>query len=325
VFIEADMLTAVYRGILVVLLLSLLPLSLQAQDNVDHPLSASSSNPDAIPANISKDILVSHGFSFDDQKRPMCKVAGPEGDCRVEAFVFSETNNDQSGYTCRKLDRATYVGHCVHGKLDGLSVVIADGSTKITREAFISYFLEGRIAYPAMTSYLRGDTNFGVRDQRSSNGCVYFGKWDRSAEQCKGFTEIYGKDIFTESNAQKLRDGTFDLGHYSANFVEFMQQKGGENKSFLDLSPQVTLGKLIHQVPPVYPPAARAQHIDGSVKLRVLIDKQGKVTELAPISGPKELIPAALEAVRQWKFEPTLVNGKPADFHTEITVNFKSQ
>ncbi len=318
------MLMADYKLILVVLVLSLLPLNLKAQDNVDHTVTASSANPDAIPVDISKDILVSHGFSFDDRKRPMCKVRGPEGDCRVEAFVFSETNKDGAAYTCSKLDKATYLGHCVHGKLDGLSVVIADGSTKHTREAFISYFHEGRIAYPAVTSYLTGDTNFGVREQRSSYGCVYFGKWDRSAERCGRFTEIYGTDIFTESNAQKLRGGVFDLSHYGANFLKFMQDQAQENKPFPKVFPQVKLGKLIYQVPPEYPPAARADHVEGTVKLRVLIDKEGKVTELEPVSGPKELIPAALDAVRQWRYEPALVDGKPSDIHTDITVNFKS-
>lgn len=315
---------AMCRAILVVLALSLVPLSLQAQDN-DHPANASSNNPDAIPVSISKDTLVSRGFSFDDRQRPMCKISGPEGTCHVEAFVFSEKKFDEAAYTCSKLDRSSYVGHCIHGKLDGLSLVIADGRTKHTREAFISYFREGRIAYPALTSYLTGDTNFGVREQKSSYGCVYFGRWDESGERCGRFTEIYGTDLFTESNAQKLRDGVFDLSQYRAKFLEFMQDRGQENKPFPKVLPQVTLGKLIHQVPPVYPPAARAEHIEGTVKLRVLIDKEGKVTELEPVSGPKQLIPAALDAVRRWRYEPALVDGKPSAIHTEITVNFNSQ
>jgi TonB family protein len=309
-------------AILVVLALSLIPLSLQAQDN-DHPPKAPSNNSDAIPVSISKDTLVSRGFSFDDRQRPLCKISGPEGTCRVEAFVFSEKKNDETAYTCSKLDRSTYVGHCVHGKLDGLSLVIADGKTKHTREAFISYFYEGRIAYPALTSYLTGDTNFGVQGPKSSYGCIYFGRWDKSAERCGRFMEIYGTDLFTESNAQKLRDGVFDLSHYRAKFLEFMQDRAQENKPFPKVFPQVTLGKLIHQVPPIYPPAARAEHIEGTVNLWVLIDKEGKVTELKPLSGPKELIPAALDAVRQWRFEPPLVDGKPSDIHTEVVVTFK--
>src|ERR1035437_91388 len=216
---------ATFMEIVVVLVLSLVPLSLRAQDDVDHPLNPSSNNPEAMPVKISKDVLVKHGFSFDDRKRRMCEISGPEGTCRVEAFVSSEKTTDEAAWTCSKLDRASYVGHCVHGKLDGLSLVIADGSTKGVKEAFISYFLEGRLAYPALTSTLAGDMNFGVQEQRKSYGCVYFGRWDRSAERCGRFTEIYGSDIFTESNAQKVRDGTFDFSHYRAKFLEFLQEK----------------------------------------------------------------------------------------------------
>jgi hypothetical protein len=211
-----------YGAIVVVLVLLLVPLSLRAQDDVD-PLN--SSKPEAISEKISKDVLVKHGFSFDDRERHMCKIGGPEGICRVEAFVSSEKTTDHAAWTCSKLDRASYVGHCVHGKLEGLSLVVADGSTKGVKEAFISYFLEGRMAYPALTSSLAGDMNFGVQEQRKSYGCAYFGKWDRSAERCGRFAVMYGADIFTESNAQKLRDGTFDFSHYSAKFLEFLQQK----------------------------------------------------------------------------------------------------
>jgi TonB family protein len=96
-----------------------------------------------------------------------------------------------------------------------------------------------------------------------------------------------------------------------------------EKKEMPKAQPQVKLGKLIHKVAPAYPPAARMQHIHGTVRVRVLIDKEGKVTQLEPVSGPQELIPAALDAVRQWRYEPALLDGKPVDIHTEITVNFK--
>jgi len=182
-------------------------------------------SPASIPVSISEDSLGSRGFSFDDRELPMCKISGPEGTCRVEAFVFWEKTTDEAAFTCRKLDRASYLGRCVDGKLDGVSVVIADGSAKQAREAFISYFHEGRIAYPVLTSYLTGDLNFGVQEKSEGYGCVYFGEWDESAKRCGRFTEIYGPDIFTESNAQKLRDGTFDLSHYRAKFLEFARQK----------------------------------------------------------------------------------------------------
>lgn len=210
-------------GVVVVMALSLVPSILRAQDDAGHLPNPSSNTPQARPAKISEDILVKHGFSFDDEKRDMCKISGPEGPCRVEAFVSSEKTTDEDSWTCSKLDRASYVGHCVHGKLEGLSVVTADGSTKEVKEAFFSYFLKGRIAYPALRSILAGDLNLGVQEQKESYGCVYFGKWDRSAERCGRFTQIYGADFFTETNAQKLRDGTFDLSYYNAKFLDFLK------------------------------------------------------------------------------------------------------
>jgi hypothetical protein len=198
-------------------LILLLPSHSQAQDKQSSSTTAH--------VDVSKDVLASNGLSFADQGRPMCKISGPDGPCRVEAFVHGETREDAAKFTCSKLDRATYVGQCVKGKLNGLSLVIADGSKKLAKEAYISYFDQGRIAYPALNSFLVGDSNFGAMEKGVSYGCVYFGKWDKSSERCALFIKIYGQELFTESNAQKLRNGTFDLENYRAKFIEFMQQK----------------------------------------------------------------------------------------------------
>jgi len=215
---------------LVIFVLQVL-LGLQAQNNGSNPPKESGRDPGAVTAAISEDDLVAHGFKFDNQERPMCEVNGSEGACHVEAFVWGEKPpSDDAAHTCTKLDRATYVGHCAHGSLDGVSLVVADGSTKVGKEAFISYFVNGRIAYPALTSYLVGDLNFGMHDTDHGYGCVYFGKWDQSAKRCSRFTQIYGPDIFTESNASKLRDGTFDLNHYRTQFLDFIQPDSGQPK-----------------------------------------------------------------------------------------------
>jgi len=183
----------------------------------------------AQPVILSKNILLSRGFGFDDQPRAMCSINGPDGPCQVEAFVGADLRQDPAAYTCSKLDRASYVGHCVGGALEGVSVVIADGTTKGTREAFVSYFCNGLIAYPALTSWLdESQPKFlGVFEKSMSYGCVVFGKWDSSSTSlsCPRFMDIYGNDIFTESNARALREGTFDLSHYGAKFIEYVQGK----------------------------------------------------------------------------------------------------
>jgi TonB family protein len=80
--------------------------------------------------------------------------------------------------------------------------------------------------------------------------------------------------------------------------------------------------KLVSQPLPVYPPDAKQARIQGVVKLNATIAKDGTIQHLEVISGHPLLIPAALDAVRQWVYEPTLLNGQPVEVVTEIDVNF---
>ena len=180
------------------------------------------------PVILSKDLLLSRGFSLDDRPRPMCSIQGPDGPCQVEAFVWQESAPDPAAYTCSKLDRATYLGHCVDGYLQGVAVVFADGTTKAYRDAYLSYFSTGRMAYPALFSLLEGSPPlFGVIEKNLGYGCVSFGRWDDSKTRgwCPKFMAIYGSDIFSEANAKALREGTFDLSHYAAKFIKYVQGK----------------------------------------------------------------------------------------------------
>jgi TonB family protein len=80
--------------------------------------------------------------------------------------------------------------------------------------------------------------------------------------------------------------------------------------------------KLISQPPAVYPPLAKQAGVQGVVKLSATIAKDGTMQHLDVISGHPLLIEAAMEAVRQWVYKPTLLNGQPVEVVTEIDVNF---
>jgi protein TonB len=80
--------------------------------------------------------------------------------------------------------------------------------------------------------------------------------------------------------------------------------------------------KLVKMVKPVYPPEAKEAKVEGVVQLRATISAEGRVAELEIVSGHQLLTPAASEAVKQWEYEPTLLNGKPVAVITEIDVNF---
>lgn len=84
----------------------------------------------------------------------------------------------------------------------------------------------------------------------------------------------------------------------------------------------VVQAKLIHKVTPAYPLPARAMRISGTVRLQAVISRDGRIQSLALMSGHPLLVPAALAAVRQWVYSPTLLNGDPVEVLTTIDVIF---
>jgi protein TonB len=88
------------------------------------------------------------------------------------------------------------------------------------------------------------------------------------------------------------------------------------------VSSGVVSGLLVRKVPPTYPPLARQARIQGVVVLQAQISKEGNIENLQLISGHPMLAPAAIEAVKQWKYRPYLLNGEPVEVDTQVQVNF---
>jgi periplasmic protein TonB len=80
---------------------------------------------------------------------------------------------------------------------------------------------------------------------------------------------------------------------------------------------------LEKQVPPKYPEKARQMRVQGTVVLKVMISRKGKVTEVSVISGHPLLVSAAIDAVKQWKYKPYRVAGHKVEAQTEVVVNFE--
>jgi protein TonB len=87
----------------------------------------------------------------------------------------------------------------------------------------------------------------------------------------------------------------------------------------------VTAATIVTQTRPEYPPQAMAARIQGEVVLHAVIDKEGKISEVQVLSGDDMLAQSALEAVRQWRYKPMLVDGVPKEVDTTITVTFSLQ
>ena len=84
----------------------------------------------------------------------------------------------------------------------------------------------------------------------------------------------------------------------------------------------VSGGRLIKRVNAKYPAAARQAHVQGTVVLCATISKDGVVQNVRPLFGPQELIPAAVEAAEQWRYEPYRVKKEPVEVESEIRMDF---
>jgi periplasmic protein TonB len=88
------------------------------------------------------------------------------------------------------------------------------------------------------------------------------------------------------------------------------------------VSAGVTQGMVIRKVQPTYPAIAKTARVQGQVVLQAAISKEGTIENLRVISGPPLLIQSALEAVKQWRYRPYILNGEPVEVDTTVTVIF---
>lgn len=84
----------------------------------------------------------------------------------------------------------------------------------------------------------------------------------------------------------------------------------------------VQAANLVRKITPQYPPLAKQARVQGTVKFQAIIGKDGTIQNLQLITGHPLLVPAATEAVKQWLYKPTLLNGEPVEVVTQIDVNF---
>jgi protein TonB len=79
---------------------------------------------------------------------------------------------------------------------------------------------------------------------------------------------------------------------------------------------------LLHWVEPIYPEEALDQGVQGTVRLHVVVGADGAVEDVEALNGAAMLIPAAIEAVRQWRYKPTLVDGKAVQTTSDVSLVF---
>jgi TonB family protein len=141
----------------------------------------------------------------------------------------------------------------------------------------------------------------------------------RSSSDGKGSTCLSSGEVVEE----KISGVISELGAPQSNAAQhtttFAASTPGQRTR---VSQGISQGLLISKVQPIYPDTARTARISGTVVLKALINQAGEVESLSLISGHPLLVPAAIDAVKQWKYRPYLLNGKAVNVETEIQVNF---
>jgi protein TonB len=145
-----------------------------------------------------------------------------------------------------------------------------------------------------------------------------------------------GEEIFPTSSQNEKRDGGAGITNYEGPCVPGgidlragpRPPVGPDTSASIPRGPvqvsQLTqLAMLIHKVEPTYPPLAKLTHKEGTVQLHAIISRDGRVVNLEVLSGDMLLVQSARDAVVQWRFRPTVLNGQPVEVETYITVVFR--
>ena len=120
--------------------------------------------------------------------------------------------------------------------------------------------------------------------------------------------------IWSDSFPSLLHLAAFGVGTTTASDVQQAE-----------VTPDAGSGVLVKKVEPVYPPLAHQARVQGTVTFEATISKKGDIESLRAVSGHPLLVPAAIAAVKQWKYKPILIDGKPVEVSTQIQVNFALQ
>jgi TonB family protein len=85
----------------------------------------------------------------------------------------------------------------------------------------------------------------------------------------------------------------------------------------------VQIGQLFYRVEPFYPPDAKRQGIEGTVEVRATVGRDGRIRSVQASNGPPQLAEAAVNAVREWRYKPTLLNGQPIESDVDVKITFR--
>lgn len=153
----------------------------------------------------------------------------------------------------------------------------------------------------------------GAPGDSGKNNCVV-------GTGCRSVGQAPAEEIQAPVVSELLADASLGSGRVPDWAVTSQVQMPTEEAQ---VSSGVSGGQIIRRVTPVYPEQARAQKLQGTVVLAIMIGEDGTVPQITVLSGPRPLADAAKQAVQQWRYTPFELNGKPVAIHSQVTIRFK--
>jgi TonB family protein len=186
---------------------------------------------------------------------------------------------------------------------------------------------------PQAPRHIRQAFEYALKGERTNVGVSVLQK---SAETSAGLGQAI-IEAMVQPTPIYIADGTSPKEKYPAYIGDFVYVDGGfrylDAQVYQALSkaqpPRIRVGgnvqlsKLIHKVNPTYPDEAKATHTRGAVLLHVILATDGTPTEVTLESGDPVLGKAAIDAVRQWQYQPTLLNGSAVEVDTKVSIEFR--
>ncbi len=252
------------------------------------------------------------------RKRPLAAIAALTALALTASAVtvLPEQNNSPGGHSMR---RTLISGLLVSA---GLSAATIGGSV----------FDPGGAAIPnAQASLYNPDTSAKQETTTGSDGKFTFeslaaGSYILHVEKA-GFASLYREfNVQQDSDVQRglvLKVASPAAQKSSDTNTTRVAEAQPLNPKLLRVRGAFEENKLINKVQPVYPAAAKAAGVQGTVELDVVISKEGVPEDIRVLSSPDDdLTQSALDAVRLWRYSPTLLNGEPVEILTEVIVNY---
>lgn len=168
-----------------------------------------------------------------------------------------------------------------------------------------------------------GENVFGTLQLRLQPVPLYELRLKNGNQFLRLFTLVYVDGAFRLALAPRVPDH-FPFGGRPnpAAKVQAVPDPGDHDTKPLHVGGNVQAAKIIQRVQPKYPEIARNEHLQGTVRLHAIIDKDGSISNLVVVKGYCSLAKASIEAVKNWRYSPTLFNGEPAQVDTTIDVIF---